>query len=95
MVLAAISPPFLEVVHSWAHCAWVSTEQSAYVLVLIDPMYARKSMYGKQDAVHEALDTQVDQKTNRVEWHLLEKISPISDHLVQGKWDTLPIILQL
>ena len=34
------SPPFLEVVHSWAHCAWVSTWQCVYAVALVGPMYA-------------------------------------------------------
>ena len=33
-------PPFLEVVHSWAHCAWVSTWQCVYAEALVGPMYA-------------------------------------------------------
>ena len=60
LLLPIAAPPFLEVARSWAHCACVSTEQRAYALVLIDPMYARKNMHGKQDVVHEALGTQVD-----------------------------------
>ena len=45
-------PPFLEVVHSWAYCAWVSTKQSVYVVVRIDPMYAwKKFMVNKMQCM--------------------------------------------
>ena len=38
-------PPFLEVVHSWAHCAWVSTWQCVYAMAWLSPMYAWKEMH--------------------------------------------------
>ena len=45
-----------------------------------------------QNAVHDALGTQVDKQANLVEWHLVKRIPPVLDQLVHGKWDTLPII---